>query len=106
MPKLTIDGIQVSVAPGKTILDAAKYAGVKVPTLCFLENINAIGSCRVCAVEIEGQEALVPACNTLAADGMVVTTSSARVRNHRKTVLQLLLAEHGLDSTNYCFSCA
>lgn len=106
MLKLTIDGIQVTVPQGTSIVDAAKRAGVNIPTLCYLRHANAIGSCRVCAVEIEGQENLVPACNTMAAEGMVVTTVSARVLQHRKTVLQLLLAEHGLDSTNYCFSCA
>ena len=106
MPKLTIDGIQVTVPQGTGIIGAAHRAGVKIPTLCYLRRVNAIGSCRVCAVEVEGRSALVPACNTLAEDGMVVSTTSPRVLQHRRTVLQLLLAEHGLDSTNYCFSCA
>ena len=105
MSKLTIDGIQVNVPEGWTILAAARKAGINIPTLCFLRNVNAIGSCRICSVEVEGKDALVPACNTPVEDGMVVTTTSARVLEHRKTVLQLLLAEHGLDSTNYCFSC-
>ncbi len=103
---LTIDGVRVQARPGMTILGAAGKAGIHIPTLCFLKDVSAIGSCRVCSVEVEGSDALVPACKTPVREGMVVTTDSARVLDFRRTALELILADHGLDSTSYCFSCA
>ena len=105
MSKLLIDGISVTVPEGATILDAAAAAGVRIPTLCFLKDVSAIGSCRVCSVEVEGIDELVPACNTPVIDGMEVRTDTKRVVDHRKTMLGLILSEHGLNSTNFCFSC-
>lgn len=102
---LTIDGVSVNVADGATILDAAEAAGIRIPTLCFLRDVSAISSCRVCVVEVEGAGALMPACSTKAAEGMVVTTDSERVMFSRKTALDLIISEHGLNSVNYCFSC-
>ena len=99
--RLTIDSKIVEAAPGATILQAARSAGIKIPTLCYLEGISDIGSCRLCMVEIEGKENLVTACNTKACEGMVVSTCSERVIMARKTVLELLLSEHALD----CFAC-
>ncbi len=104
--ELEVDGRPVSVAPGTTILAAAREAGVRVPTLCFLEGVSAVGSCRVCVVEVEGRAELVTACNTKVAPGMRVVTDSPRVLAARRTALRLVLSRHDLDSTNYCFSCA
>ncbi len=104
--ELEIDGRPVNVAPGATILAAAREAGVRIPTLCFLEGVSEVGSCRVCVVEVEGRAELVTACNTKAAPGMRVVTDSPRVLAARRTALRLVLSRHGLDSTNYCFSCA
>ena len=73
---LVIDGTPVEVARGTTILDAAHAAGVRIPTLCFLRDVSAISSCRVCVVEVEGADALMPACSTAAAEGMKVSTAS------------------------------
>ena len=99
MPKLTIDGISVEAAEGATILDAAGKAGVHIPTLCFLKDVQAIGACRVCLVEIEGARDLAASCVMPVADGMQVSTRSARVREARKTVVELLLSEHDGDCT-------
>lgn len=103
--ELTVDGAAVRVAPGATVLDAARAAGAFVPTLCFLKGVSDVGSCRVCAVEVEGRDELVTACNTPARAGMHVRTDTERVRANRTLMLQLVLARHGLDSTDHCFSC-
>ena len=94
MPKLTIDGRPVVVADGATILEAARQLGIKIPTLCYLESIQAIGACRVCVVEVEGAKSLVASCVMPAAEGMKVMTNSKRVREARRTVIELLLSEH------------
>ena len=106
MPTITIDGAAVQAAAGATILEAARAAGVRIPTLCYLEGASAIGSCRLCVVEVEGEANPVPACTTPARDGMAVATDSPRLTAHRRVALELILADHGLDSTSYCFSCA
>ena len=98
---LTIDGKVVKATKGMTVLQAAKEAGIQIPTLCYLEGVSNIGSCRLCLVEIEGMDIMVTACNTEAKEGMVVSTCSERVMKARKTVLELLLSEHAGD----CFSC-
>ena len=105
MPKLTIDGVSVEAPQGATILDAAKAAGIRIPTLCFLKDCSAAASCRVCVVEVAGQASLMAACNTPAQDGMEVLTRSPRVQAARKCALELVLSRHNLDSTRYCFSC-
>jgi NADP-reducing hydrogenase subunit HndD len=94
MPTLTIDGTKIEVPEGTTVLQAARQAGAKVPTLCYLEDVQTIGACRVCLVEIEGAKALVASCAQPANDGMVVHTNSPRVRKGRRTVVELLLSEH------------
>jgi len=94
---LTIDGEKVSVAPGTTILDAARRMGKKIPTLCHLEGIHAIGACRVCLVEVKGVRNLVPSCVTPVADGMEVRTNSRRVRDARRAVVELILSDHDGD---------
>ena len=97
MPTLTIDGIPVEVPEGTTVLKAARQAGVKVPTLCYLEDVQSIGACRVCLVEVEGARTLVASCSQPATDGMVVHTNSGKVRDGRSMVLELLLSEHDGD---------
>ena len=105
MLNITINGQAVRAREGMTILAAARKASIHIPTLCFLKRTSAIGSCRVCVVDVEGQDAPVPACSTPVREGMVVTTDSERVLNYRRIAVDLLLSDHGLDSTNYCFSC-
>jgi len=94
MLKLTIDNIPVEVPEGTSVLEAARAAGIKIPTLCYLENVQGIGACRVCLVEIEGHRDLMASCVMPAADGMVVRTNNRRVRDARRTVVELLLSEH------------
>jgi NADP-reducing hydrogenase subunit HndD len=81
---LTIDGKQVQVEKGKTILDAAKKINVKIPTLCYHEDLCVAGNCRVCVVEIEGQGALQASCAIPAQNGMAIRTNTPKVRNARK----------------------
>ena len=101
MVKLTIDNRQVEVAEGTTILDAAKKLGIKIPTLCYLKEINEIGACRVCVVEIAGEEHLYASCNTAAAEGMVVYTNSERVRRARRSNVEMILSRHN----SHCPTC-
>jgi predicted molibdopterin-dependent oxidoreductase YjgC len=88
--ELTVDGAQVSVPEGATLLDACKAAGVSTPTLCWAENLAPVNVCRVCVVELEGARTLVPSCARKAEPGMKVKTDSERVRLSRKLVLELL----------------
>ncbi len=97
---LTINGRDVSAAPGTTILEAAKQIDVDIPTLCYLEGINEIGACRVCVVECEGS--LLAACTTPVTDGMSVVTNSPKVRAARRTNVELILSDHDGD----CLSCS
>ena len=100
MVNLTIDGRAVSVAEGTSILDAAATVGIKIPTLCYLKDLNEIGACRVCVVEIEGIDQLVAACNNTVLDGMVVRTNSPKVRAARRMNMELLLATHDSECTS------
>lgn len=84
MVSLTINNRAVQVPEGTTILEAARAAGIHIPTLCFLKDINEIGACRVCCVEIQGKETLVSSCNTKVEEGMVVLTSSQKARHTRQ----------------------
>jgi len=95
--KLTIDGAPIEVDPGSTVLDAAKKAGVHVPTLCFHPELRLEGSCRLCVVEIEGMKSLAASCVYPAASGMRVRTNSEVVRKTRKSIVELLLANHPQD---------
>ena len=94
MVKLTINNQLVEVAEGATILDAAKLANVNIPTLCYLKDVNDVGACRVCAVEVEGQDQLAAACNTPVEEGMVIRTNTEKVRRTRKTNVELILSQH------------
>lgn len=102
MIRFTIDGRSVTAAPGMTILEAAQAEGIDIPTLCYLKEINEIGSCRICMVEIEGHDSLFASCRTKAEEGMTVRTSSEKIDSYRRTMLRLLLANHNAD----CLSCS
>lgn len=94
MVKLTIDHNTLEVPKGTTILNAAKECYIDIPNLCYLKEVNEIGACRVCSVEIEGRERLVTACNNLVEEGMVVHTNSTKVREARRTNVELILSQH------------
>lgn len=94
MAKLTINNIPVEVPEGTTILNAAKKIGIKIPTLCYLENIQEPGSCRICVVEVEGAKTLQPSCVTQVVEGMKIHTNTKKIRDARKIVLELLLSDH------------
>ena len=100
MINLTIDGVQVSVPAGTTVLEAARQANIHIPTLCYLKDVNQIGACRVCVVDV-GARALQAACVYPVAEGMVVKTNTPAVRQARKTVVELLLSIHDRK----CLSC-
>lgn len=100
MVKLTIDGIEVSVLPGSTVLAAAKIAGIHIPTLCDHPDQHAKAACRICVVEVQGQRVLQPACAFPVGPNMVVTTNSPKVREARRTILELILAHHPQDCLN------
>jgi NADP-reducing hydrogenase subunit HndD len=97
MPTLTIDNRKIEVPEGTNLLEAARQAGVQIPSLCYLKNVQAIGACRVCLVEVEGAKALAASCVTPATEGMKVRTNSARVRDARRTVVELILSDHEGD---------
>ncbi len=99
MVNINVNGKDLSVTSGTTILKAAEQSGIPIPHLCFLKEINEIAACRMCVVEVEGTERLVPACNTEAMEGMVIHTNSPRVRQARKTNLRLILSQHNSNCT-------
>lgn len=101
MVKLWIDGQKVEVKENTTILNAAKAAGITIPTLCYLESLNEIGACRICLVEIKGCNKLMAACNTPVDEGMEIYTNSPKVRQTRKINLELILSQHDCR----CASC-
>lgn len=101
MVKLMINGQEVSVKNGTTIMEAAEKVGIHIPHLCYLKGINEIGACRVCVVEIKGMEKLVTACNTICEDGMEILTNSPRVRRYRRINVELILSDHNAN----CASC-
>ena len=96
---LTIDGIQVSVDEGTTILDAAMKLNIHIPTLCYHEDLCVAGNCRVCVVEQENSRTLPAACAMPVAEGMLIHTNSGKVRVARKHIVELLLSEHNADCT-------
>ena len=101
MVNVTIDGVSVQVPSNYTVLEAAKKAGVKIPTLCYLKDVNEVGACRVCLVEVEKARALAAACVMPVSEGMVVHTNSKKVRDTRKATLEMILSDHNRD----CLSC-
>src|SRR2546428_13249199 len=126
MPKrlvgITIDGRDIEVTEGSTILDACRRLQVDTPTLCQLENLTPVNVCRVCVVELEGSRVLVPACSRKVEAGMKVATDSDRVRHSRRLVLELLassvdmsltspqvhgwMARYGATPARFCFNSA
>ncbi|MFW5784085.1 MAG: 2Fe-2S iron-sulfur cluster-binding protein, partial [Spirochaetota bacterium] len=101
MVRCTVDGIPVEVDDGTSTLDAARQAGISIPTLCHHEDLETIGSCGMCVVEIEGERAPKRSCLTPVRDGMIVRTSTPRLRRTRRTLLELVLAAHPHD----CLHC-
>lgn len=94
MVNLIIDRKKIQVPSGTTLMDAAKANGINIPSLCYLAGINDIGACRVCVVEVEGMNRLVTACNNTVEEGMVVNTNSPKVRETRRTNVELILSQH------------
>lgn len=101
MINLTIDGISLSVPEGTTVMKAASQIGIEIPHLCFLEGINEISACKVCVVEIQGKSKLITACNSPVEEGMVVFTNSPKVRQVRRTNVELILSQHDC----HCATC-
>lgn len=102
MIELTINGKAVQAQEGMTVLQAAKQNNIDIPTLCYMTDIHKIGSCRICVVEVEGQRNLAASCITPVQNGMVVKTNTARVRQARKVLYELILSDHPQD----CLHCA
>ena len=98
---LTIDGTKVTVKEGSTILDAARQANIDIPTLCFLKEINEMGDCRMCIVEVEGRKGFATSCIQKAEEGMVVHTHTPSVLEARRMVLDLIISNHAKD----CLTC-
>ncbi len=94
MINVKINGVEYSVPAGSTVLEACKYANIDIPTLCYLKDINEIGACRLCLVEVTGARGMVAACVYPAADGMEIQTNTPKVRAARKTNLELVLSAH------------
>ena len=101
MVNIKINGVDYAVPEGSTILEAARFAGIKIPTLCYLKEINAIGACRICVVEVKGARSLVAACVYPVNNGMEIFTNSPKVIESRKTTLELILSNHNKS----CLSC-
>ncbi|MDD5924536.1 MAG: NADH-dependent [FeFe] hydrogenase, group A6 [Clostridia bacterium] len=99
---IKINGMSYAVPQGSTILEAARYAGIHIPTLCFLKDINEIGACRMCVVEVKGARSLVAACVYPVNEGMEIFTNTKKVQESRKTTLELILSNHNKK----CLSCS
>ncbi|WP_297719738.1 NADH-dependent [FeFe] hydrogenase, group A6 [Intestinimonas sp.] len=102
MVTLKINDISVTVPEGTTVLEAARSAGIKIPSLCYLKDINEIGACRICVVEVKGAKSLVASCVYPVSEGMEVRTNTERVRHSRQLTLELILSNHRMD----CLTCA
>ncbi len=101
MVNIKIDGIELQVPAGISVLEAAKKANIKIPTLCFLKGINEIGACRMCVVEVKGSRGLQVACVYPVKEGMEIFTNSVKVRKARKVTLELILSNHDRN----CLTC-
>ena len=102
MVNLVIDGKQIQVEENITILEAARRNGIDIPTLCFLKDINEVGDCRMCIVEVEGRRGFVTSCIQKVEEGMVVKTNSPEILESRKVILDLILSNHHRD----CLTCS
>jgi len=101
MVNIKINGMPLSVPAGSTILEAARFAGIHIPTLCYLKEINEIGACRICVVEVKGARSLVASCMYPVNEGMEVFTNTPKIRESRKMTLELILSTH----ERRCLSC-
>ncbi|MEG1887234.1 MAG: NADH-dependent [FeFe] hydrogenase, group A6 [Oscillospiraceae bacterium] len=101
MVNIKINGMDVSVPKNSTILEAARYLGIQIPTLCHMKNSNEIGACRICVVEVKGARSLVASCVFPVNEGMEIQTNSLRVQNARRKTLELILSTHNRK----CLSC-
>ena len=101
MIKLTIDGKEIEIEEGKTILEAARMVNIDIPTLCFLKDINEVGECRMCVVEVEGRRGFATSCIQKVEEGMVVHTNTEKVIEARRLVLDLILSNHERE----CLTC-
>ncbi len=99
--RITVDGVEVAVPEGTSVMRAAALAGISIPKLCATDSLKAFGSCRLCLVQIEGAKGLPASCTTEVRDGMVVTTQNARLANVRRNVMELYISDHPLD----CLTC-
>ena len=99
MPNIKINNIEMNVPDGMTILNAAKQHNINIPTLCYYPDLNIKSDCRICVVEIVGQKGLVASCSTVAKEGMNILTNSPRALNARKTITELILANHDANCT-------
>ena len=99
--RIQINGKEVWANPGETILTVTEREGIKIPTLCYMKGFSPTGSCRICVVEVEGQRNLTPSCAFPVAEGMKIETNSPKVRRARKTVIELLIANHPME----CLTC-
>ena len=102
MISLTIDNIPVIVPEGTTILEAARSAGIRIPSLCYLKDVNEIGACRICVVEVKGARSLMASCVYPVSEGMEVKTNTPKVRHSRQLTLELILSNHRMD----CLTCS
>ena len=98
---LTIDDQEVKARKGTTILQAAKQAGIDIPTVCFLKDINEVGDCRMCIVEVEGRRGFATSCIQTVEEGMIVHTNTANVLEARHVILDLIISNHAKD----CLTC-
>jgi len=98
---LNIDGKEIVTTSDRTILEAAKEAGIRIPSLCYEQRMEPYGACRICLVEVEGARGLLPACYTTVTDGMVVHTATEDLIRLRRTILELILSDHPKD----CMTC-
>ncbi len=101
MVNIKINNKPYTVPKGSTILEAARYAGIEIPTLCYLKEINQIGACRICMVEVKGARSLVASCVFPVNEGMEIFTNTEKVRHSRKLTLELILSNHDRK----CLSC-
>ena len=99
--ELEIDGVQITVPAGTSVMRAASEAGIKIPKLCATDSVEPFGSCRICLVEIDGRKGYPASCTTPAEDGMVVFTQSDKIADLRRNVMELYISDHPLD----CLTC-
>lgn len=106
MISLTIDGINLQVEEGSTVLEAAKRGHIKIPTLCYEEGLSIYGGCRLCVVEVEGERLLQPACATKVKEGMIIKTHTPKVMEVRRNLFELIIASHDISCELNCLTCS